>query len=336
MKNLIQFLKILDLLSRPQGTTLKEIAKELKITERSAYRDIKTIEELGIPIYDEKIPLEKQKRWHIESSYVDRLPNLTLPKISLSFSEIISLCMMAGESVVFKGTVLDRYIQTALSKLIYFLPEETQRGLSGLRRIFISKTIGSKTYVGKETIIQTLTESILNHTICKITYHSFYSDEIKDEKIGPLHFFEKDGGLYLFAVKLSEKEVYTYAIERIKQITPLSDEVIYPKTFDPEARLNSAFDQIGNDPVTVKIHFSKTVARYINERQWASIQKIENHPDGSITLSMTTSGQRDVKRWVMSYGKEAQLLEPEKMRMEIINELEEILKKMKKNESTMT
>jgi predicted DNA-binding transcriptional regulator YafY len=46
---------------------------------------------------------------------------------------------------------------------------------------------------------------------------------------------------------------------------------------------------------------------------------------------MTTSGYRDVKRWVMSFGKQAQILEPEKMKKEIEAELKEVLEKMKKN-----
>jgi len=132
-KNLIQLIKTLSLLSRPQGCTKKELADSLNITDRSVSRLLHTIEELNIPIYDAQIPLERQKRWHIESSYVDRLPNLSLPKIALSFSEIISMCMMAGESVVFKGTEIDRHIQTALSKLMYFVPEETQAELTGLK-----------------------------------------------------------------------------------------------------------------------------------------------------------------------------------------------------------
>ncbi|RJP83421.1 MAG: WYL domain-containing protein [Desulfobacteraceae bacterium] len=324
-KNLLQLIKALTLLSRPQGCTRKELAEELDITDRSVSRLLNSIETLNIPIYDEQIPLEKQKRWHIESSYVDQLPNLSLPKIALTFPEIISLCMMVGESVVFKGTEIDRHIQTALSSLMYFIPEETRIELSGLKRIFISKTIGSKRYTGKEKIITTLTESILNGNACEITYHVFYNDRIKDDTIGPLHLYENNGGLYLFAVKLSDNQIRSYAVERIKRITALPQSFDYPADFDPEQTLNSAFDMIHGEPITVKIRFSSSEARYIKEKQWAKTQTIEDHEDDSITLTMTTSGYRDVKRWVMSFGKEAVLLEPEKMKQEIRDEIQKIL-----------
>jgi len=46
---------------------------------------------------------------------------------------------------------------------------------------------------------------------------------------------------------------------------------------------------------------------------------------------MTTSGYRDVKRWVMSFGKQAQLLEPEEMKREIEGELKVVLGAIGKN-----
>lgn len=324
-KNLLQLIKALTLLSRPQGCTRKELAEELNITDRSVSRLINSIEDLNIPVYDEQIPLERQKRWHIESHYVEKLPNLTLPKIALTLPEIISLCMMAGESVVFNGTEIDRQIQAALSKLMYFLPEQTKNDLSGPKRIFISKTMGAKCYTGKEHVIQTLTESILNGNACQITYHVFYRDEIKDVTIGPLHLYENNGGLYLFAVKINDNQIRSYAVERIRRIAPLPESFDYPVDFDPEKTLNSAFDMIHGEPVTVKIRFSPGEARYIKEKQWAAAQTIEDHPDGSVTLTLTTSGYRDVKRWVMSFGKEAVLLEPEKMKQEIRDEIQIIL-----------
>ena len=320
-KNLVQLIKILDLLSRPRGCTRKEMSDVLGITDRSVSRCIRTVEDLGIPVYDDRPPGEKEKRWFIESSYLVKMPNLSLPNLCLSFAEIISLCMLAGESVVFTETEIDRHIETAIAKLKNFVPEKTRGELGKLKRIFISKTIGSKNYAEKEDVIKILTESMLNRTACRITYHAFYKDKITDEEIGPLHFYEHNGGLYIFALKLKDKTVRSYAVERIKTIKPLNCDVRYPDNFDPEKRLDSAFDLIHGEPVSVKIRFSVNEARYIREKSWSENQHITEHPDGSITLSMTTSGYRDVKRWVMSFGKEARLLEPEEMRRDIEGEL---------------
>lgn len=331
-KNLIQLIRTLSLLSRPMGATKKEMAQELGISIRSVYRSIQMIEELGIPVYDDRTGPEREKRWRIESNYLSKMPNLGLPKIALSLPEIISLCMLAGESVIFRGTDISRHISAAIAKLMLFVPEDTRTELSALKRIFICKTMGSKTYSGKEDVIRTLTEAMLDKTACRITYHAFYKDEIKDEDIGPLHFYENRGGLYLFAQKLKSKAIRSYACERILHIRPLDRNVTYPPGFDPEKTLNSAFDLTHGEPVTVKILFSSNEARYIREKPWAPDQHIIENPDGSILLTMTSSGYRDLKRWVMSFGKEARLLEPEDMKKDIENELEKSLEALKKDE----
>jgi predicted DNA-binding transcriptional regulator YafY len=86
--------------------------------------------------------------------------------------------------------------------------------------------------------------------------------------------------------------------------------------------LDGAFDLHFDEPVSVKIRFSEEQARYIEERQWATGQEIEPQPDGSIILSMTTSGWWDVKKWILSYGSHAELLEPEDLRNHIRDELQ--------------
>ena len=326
-KNLVQLIHTLTLLSNSRGATKKEMASKLNISIRSVSRSIRAIEALGVPIYDETSPFEREKRWHIEPTYIVRMPNMDLPKISLTIPEIISLCMLTGESALFKETKIHTQITTALAKLMHFVPQKTQKELSGLKQIFISKTIGSKTYTGQEKTIGTLTESILNRTSCLIRYHAFYKDELEDVEIGPLHFYENSGGLYLFGLKMETKDIRTYAVERIKKIRPLKGNVDYPKNFNPEQILNSAFNLTHGDPVSIKICFTRNEAPYIKEKSWSPDQQIQEHPDRSITLTMTTSGRRDVKRWVMSFGKEATLLKPEDLRQEIEDELKFMIEK---------
>ncbi|MDO9068405.1 MAG: WYL domain-containing protein [Deltaproteobacteria bacterium] len=100
----------------------------------------------------------------------------------------------------------------------------------------------------------------------------------------------------------------------------------YPTDFDPEALLDRAFGMFYDDPLEVKIWFSADQARYIQERQWAPDQKISTCKDGSIELWMKTSGWYDVKKWILSFGSDAELLGPEELRDKIRNEAKKIAK----------
>ena len=85
--------------------------------------------------------------------------------------------------------------------------------------------------------------------------------------------------------------------------------------------MESAFDIVFDDPVKVSVWFSPDQARYIKERKWSPKQEILEQEDGSIVLKMETSGWWDVKRWVLSYGSHAKVLEPEELRKEVAGEL---------------
>ena len=40
----------------------------------------------------------------------------------------------------------------------------------------------------------------------------------------------------------------------------------------------------------------------------------EAHPDGSITLTLSTSGSRDLLRWLLSFGSGAEIISPPSLR----------------------
>ncbi len=326
-KNLIKLLRALELFSKPEGTTIEEISEHLGIDRRSVYRVINLVEELGFPIYDEEIPLEKSKRWKLEESYLKKLPNMKLPDVKLSISEIMSLYLLKSESVLYKGTEIYKHINSAFEKISLFAPKDLFTQLKKISALFVPSSKFRKDYAGKEKIIEQLMDAMLQKKTCYVKYHSFYEDRIKNFKIDPLHFFENDGGLYIFVNATSFGDILTLAVERIQEIRDAGSCFEYPKNFNPEELLESAFDLVYGDPVEVKIWFSAHQARYIKERMWSKTQQIENQEDGSIILSMKTSGQWDIIRWVLSYGSDAKVMEPEGLKKKIMVELTAVVNK---------
>jgi len=320
-KNLIKLLRGLDLLSKPEGTTIEELGTELEIDRRSVYRLINVIQELGFPLYDDKIEFEREKRWKLEETYLKKLPNMKIPDVQFSLPEVISLYLLRSEGSLLKGTELETHTETAFGKFSLFLPRDAFSKLDKIKALFISPSKLVKDYSGKEKIIGQLMDAMLNRETCYVVYHSFHDDKVKHFKIDPLHFFENDGGLYLLVNTSSFGDIRTLAVERIQDIRTTGAFFDYPKDFDPEGLLESAFDITCEDPVKVKIWFSAGQARYIKERTWSRTQEITDQADGSIILAMETSGWWDLKSWVLSHGSNAKVLEPDELRREVMAEL---------------
>ncbi|MBF0399126.1 MAG: WYL domain-containing transcriptional regulator [Desulfobacterales bacterium] len=320
-RQLVKFIRAVKLLARPSGATVDEIAEAIELSKRSAYRLFTTMSNLGFPVYDEKLPLDVEKHWKLDASFLKRLPDIKYPDIHLTQQEIISLYLLRSATSIFHESELDEVIQSSFEKLGLLVSDKVNKNIGKIEKLFISPSKSPKDYSEKEEIIDLLTSAILGSNTCLVKYNSFIDDTIKKFKIDPLHFFENDGGLYVLVNSTTFGNLRTLAIERIQEITITKDTFKYPKDLNAQELLSSSFDIVWGDPVDVKIWFDAKQAKYIKERRWSKTQEIKDLDDGSIILSIKTSGRWDVRRWVLSHGDSAKVLEPDDFRKEIEEEL---------------
>jgi predicted DNA-binding transcriptional regulator YafY len=317
-QNFKKFLRAIDALSRRSGVTIHELQEILGRDRTSVSRLIRTIEDLDFPVREERHPDdERVKIFKLEDSFVSKLPNISIPNLHLSPSELISLYLLRAAVQTYKGTDIETTVRSAFCKLDQFLPENFEKNISRLRTLFIGTNRMAKDYSGKEAVIDDLTRAILNNKVCRVRYLAFYDDTEKTYLIEPLHFFESKGGLYLFVRVPKYDDIRVLAVERIQDLNLTKDTFEYPEDFDPEERLSSSFDLVWDQPVQAKIWFSAPQAKYIRERRYSQDQTIHENPDGSIVLELNTSGWHEVIRWILSFGPDAEVLEPKAMREEI-------------------
>lgn len=328
-RNLTKLLTAIELLSRSQGVTINQLSDELGIDRSSVYRMLSTMEGLGFPIHDDPGQVGREVVKRLERSYVKKLPNIHVPNIVLTLSEIMALYLLRGEAKIYRGTGIEGSVNSAFFKLHHFLPESFTENIGKLGTLFVGSGKLAKDYSGKTEVIDDLTEAIIRGEVCQVRYESFSAGAEKEYDIEPLHFFENRGGLYLFVRIPKYGDIRILAVERIKKLSPTKKTFEAPKDFDPEAKLAECFDIVCDDPLTARIWFSASQAKYVLERTYAKNQNVEHQKDGSIILTMKTSGRSDVKRWVMGFGPEAEVLEPVEMRREIEEELREALKRYK-------
>jgi predicted DNA-binding transcriptional regulator YafY len=70
---------------------------------------------------------------------------------------------------------------------------------------------------------------------------------------------------------------------------------------------------------TIHIAFDSFAAPLVQERQWHPSQKITQLRDGGIELSLTLGNLEEVERWILSWGRHAQVLAPLELKKRIAN-----------------
>ena len=66
--------------------------------------------------------------------------------------------------------------------------------------------------------------------------------------------------------------------------------------------------------VAVRVAFAKGVAPYIRERLWHPTQKLRDLPDGRLELTLQVADTQEVRRWILGWGAQAEVIHPTAMR----------------------
>ncbi|NWF53679.1 MAG: WYL domain-containing protein [Syntrophaceae bacterium] len=78
--------------------------------------------------------------------------------------------------------------------------------------------------------------------------------------------------------------------------------------------MRHSFKVMHDELYTVKVRISPGWARWVGEKIWHESQKTRKMPDGSMEMSFQVAGLEEIKRWILSFGPEAVVLEPEKLK----------------------
>ena len=78
--------------------------------------------------------------------------------------------------------------------------------------------------------------------------------------------------------------------------------------------MRHSFKVTRDEVYTVKFRISPGWARWVGEKIWHDSQKAKKNGDGSLELTFRIAGLDEIKRWVLSFGPETVVLEPEKLK----------------------
>jgi predicted DNA-binding transcriptional regulator YafY len=78
--------------------------------------------------------------------------------------------------------------------------------------------------------------------------------------------------------------------------------------------MRHSFKVMHDELYMVKVRISPGWARWVGEKIWHESQKVTRLPDGGLEMSFRVAGLDEIKRWILSFGPEAQVLEPAKLK----------------------
>jgi predicted DNA-binding transcriptional regulator YafY len=118
-----------------------------------------------------------------------------------------------------------------------------------------------------------------------------------------------------------------FLIDRLQKVEVSRERFEVPDDFVAADLTGSAFGLIDETPMAVRVRFGAAVAHLIRERSWHPTQQLEEAADGSLVLSFTAGGEKELLAWLYSYLPHVEVLDPATLRSAFRQGLEEGLRK---------
>jgi len=303
------------LCSRPSGVTVRELMAELGVSEKTVRRDLEMFRKLGFPC-QEQVGDYGRKAWRVQ-------PAAETPGLSFTFDEAIALYLGRRFLEPLAGTVFWDAAQRAFRKVRAVLSAQALKYLDKFAGVFHQSLVGASDYSRKGDLVDQLVMAMEDRRITHITYQSLQATEPVTYDVYPYGLVHHRGSLYLVGWAPRRGRIQHWKIDRIEDVEVTSLQFQRPEGFELRKHLAKSFGVFqGEGEVHVKVRFSATVARYVQEGRWHPSQKLTRQKDGSLLAEFDLSTTEEIKHWLLSFGQHAEVLAPPELRQEIAREVE--------------
>lgn len=299
------------------------LAETLEVSRRVIFNDREfMINRLGAPL--------EFDRQHGGWCYADQ--TWVLPGMIVTEGELLAFFLSVEISKRFLGSSLETSLRSAVDKISKGVKGPVSVDLDTLRSHF---TFSAPTLLSaNEQALLDIHQAIYKNQCIRMRYFTASRGEFTERTVDPYHLCNIRGDWHLIAFDQLRNEFRNFLVARIGEWKLIPEKFQRDVDFSVSDWMGSAFQAVrGGELADVSIRFNVQCAHYIRERLWHATQRIEENDDGSLILHLQTGGLKEVKRWVLQYGGDAEVLSPESLRQGCIAEIMTMIKVYENNEN---
>ena len=175
---------------------------------------------------------------------------------------------------------------------------------------------------GNEYLSPLLT-AIRQKKIIQFDYESFQTAKKKPRRVVPLLLKEYRNRWYLISFDCMKDCLITYALERMENLEETSEFFNQKIDFNSAKFFQNAIGITANDsePQNIVFKADNIAAKYIISQPFHKSQKIIKEGKNKMTFSLDVIISEELIRSILSYGGEIEVIEPNDLRVSIINRL---------------
>jgi predicted DNA-binding transcriptional regulator YafY len=295
MNRLERLTSILIQLQSRRVNKASEIAERFGMSIRTVYRDIKALEEAGVPI-----GVDAGKGYFI-------VPGYHVPPVMFTSSEAAAL--LTGEKMLnsFGDVSIKNEISSALIKIRAVLKEKEKEKLEELESSIhiYSRT---NTFEKESKWITKIQEVIIENTEVKITYFSTYSDSETVRVVCPIGLTYYSDSWHLIAFCRLRNDYRDFRVDRIKDLS-VTDKKFNKAEF---SSLQDYVDKLYSSENLKKavVRIQKQTAKYLQRQKYLYGLVKEVEKGQYVEMTFLTHSYDYFAKWLLLFATCVEIVTP--------------------------
>ncbi|HEX9062499.1 MAG TPA: WYL domain-containing protein [Clostridia bacterium] len=148
----------------------------------------------------------------------------------------------------------------------------------------------------------------------------------RERVIRPYAFYYYKGDSYFAAFCENRNEVRDFKLSRVKAYKVLKEVFEASDDFDLKGFMKNCIGNHKGEMMKVRLKVQFPMSQIVREKVWVENQVIKDVENG-ILYEATMQGLDEIKSWILSMGSSVEVLEPEKLREMVKDEIKKSLEK---------
>lgn len=279
----------------------KEIAERFGISLRTVYRDIRALENAGVPIGSE-----------VGLGYF-LAEGFHLPPIMFTTDEANSLLLGSKLIEKFSDISVNRYFAGAMDKIKLVLDTKASEHLNALSSyIEVLKTAPGSRNGFPNDILAEIQAVLGRNRVIRIEYTSGYKEETTQRMIEPLGLCFYAAAWHLLAYCRLRSDYRDFRVDRIHSITATQSNFDTARHGDLKDLIERMVYSTDVKPACVR--FEPAAARFARDQKYYFGFVEQKELDGQIEMHFLTASYEGIARWLLSFVDAVEVISPEPLK----------------------
>ena len=287
------------------------LAAELSVSTKTVQRDIDYLrDELDAPI-------EFRRE---ENGYTYSRDDYVLPFLPVDGADLFAIGVAAQVLHLLGGTPLAQTLSSCYERLARLMPPSVRLRPEIVREMLTLRAAAFRP-VPEETWLA-VSEALQKGVAVSIRYRHPGEPPGEPRTVRPYALVL--AGRDWMVLAEDQSQIKNFYLARIASATVTSERYAIPKDFDADAFFRNTFGLfVGKGKAfRFRVRFSAEVSDEIREMVWHPRQKIETDAEGRATLELPAEALREARRFILGYGRHAEVLSPPELVAEMRAESE--------------